>query len=95
MKLENEKQKIDDFFNNHTDAEIKAKFDKYSWQNKPKKKFFIYGVGSSKIKKKTIGFWIMIISLVSMLLLLMVFKDKQLFAIMYLPFVIGLLMYGH
>ena len=53
------------------------------------------GVVSSKINKKTLGFWVMITSLVSMLLLLLVFKDKQLFAIMYLPFVIGLLMYRH
>lgn len=49
MKLENEKQKIDDFFDSHTDAEIKAKFDKYSWQNKSKKQFFIYGVMRSNL----------------------------------------------
>ena len=48
-----------------------------------------------KIKKRSIGFWIMIISLISMLVALLVIDNKQVFALSYIPLVIGLMFYRH
>ena len=50
MKLEDHKNKIDDFFNNHTPEQLKEKWDKYSYLDKPKKAFYLYSVISSNLK---------------------------------------------